>query len=179
MKNVYTQITKKKNCTMFYMEQFFTTVPGIIISIGGILAVVIVGVMYTLGLWSGKKDNADDRLIGILKETVDALQVQVDNQKKEHDETVEALTKKIDTLTLKVDDLERENGTLIEVLQGRDKNTLEFQKQMLEAMKIGMETNGLAKQTSERLTELVTIMGDHLKAVGKQQSTDADKIKGV
>lgn len=149
---------------MFYnftMELFLNTIPGIIITIGGILAVAIVGVMYIVGMWSGKKDNADDRLINILKNTVDELE-----------KTVEKQTIDIEKLTLKVNDLDRENKTLIEVLQGRDKNTLEFQKQMLEAVRIGMETNGLAKETSRKIGDLVDIMGKHLKAVEGSQKEE-------
>jgi len=124
--------------------------------------------------YNRQRDGADDRLIGILKETVEALEKKVDDQKREHDETVGTLTKKIDDLTRKVDDLERENGTLIEVLQGRDKATLEFQKQMLEAVKISMETNGLAKETASKIQDLIEIMAKHLAAVQKAQDEEAD-----
>jgi hypothetical protein len=139
--------------------QFFETTIGIIVGVGGVLSVASIGVLYVLGLVKGKKDNADDRLINILKETVDELERKVNKQ-----------TVDIENLTKKVDELERENSTLIEVLQGRDKNTLEFQKQMLDAVRIGMETNGLAKETSKKLGELIDIMGDHLKAVEHNQS---------
>lgn len=144
------------------MENFFTTIPGIIISIAGSIAIIATAVFYAVGVFKGKSDNADDRLINILKETVDQLEIKVNQQSKD-----------IESLTRKVDELEKENGTLIEVLQGRDKNTLDFQKQMLEAMKIGMETNGLAKHTSEKLTELMGMMGDHLKAVEALQDKDS------
>lgn len=154
------------------MEHFFTTIPGIIIAVAGSVTILATAYFYGVGIVKGKKDNADDRLIHILKETVEELEKKVDNQKKEYDETVGTLTKKIDDLTEKVDELEKENSTLIEVLQGRDKNTLDFQKQMLEAMKIGMETNGLAKHTSEKLTELMGMMGDHLKAVEAIQNKE-------
>ena len=125
-------------------------------------------------VYNRNKDGSDDRLIGILKETVDALEKKVDDQKREHDETVGTLTKKIDNLTKKVDDLERENGTLIEVLQGRDKATLDFQKQMLETVKISMETNGLAKESHQKISELIEIMGKHLEIVGKRQDQERE-----
>jgi len=141
------------------MEAFFTTIPGVIIAIAGSIAIIATAVFYGVGVFKGKSDNADDRLINILKETVDQLEIKVNQQSKD-----------IESLTKKVDELEKENGTLIEVLQGRDKNTLDFQRQMLEAMKIGMETNGLAKHTAEKLTELMDMMGDHLKAVEALQN---------
>lgn len=109
--------------------------------------------------YNKNKDGADDRLINILKETVDALEEKVNKQSTD-----------IAALTKKVDELEKENETLIEVLQGRDKNTLEFQKQMLEAVRIGMETNGLAKETAHKLGELIDTMKEHLDAVGRQQN---------
>lgn len=145
------------------MDTFFDTIPGVIVSIGGILAVVIIGIMYVIGLWKGKKDQQDDRLIKILEDTVKALEKKVNDQKKESDETVSKLSKKIDDLTNKVDELERENKTLVDVLQGRDKATIDFQKQMLETVRLSIETNGLAKQTSDRLEKLIGLMTEHLE----------------
>ncbi len=141
------------------MEQFFTTIPGIIVTIGGVIAVAVVGIGYIVGVWKGKKDNADDRLITILKETVDALEVKVNKQSED-----------IEALTRKVDELEKENGTLIEVLQGRDKNTLEFQKQMLDTVRISMETNNISKDINSKVAELVDKMDKHLQAVTLAQS---------
>jgi outer membrane murein-binding lipoprotein Lpp len=140
------------------MEALFTTIPGIIITVGGMLTVVVIGALYVMGLFKGKKDDADDRLIKILKETVDALEIKVNKQSTD----IEALTKK-------VDELEKENGTLIEVLQGRDKNTLEFQRQMLETVRIGMETNSLSKDINTKVADLVRKMDEHLEAVKKAQ----------
>lgn len=149
------------------MELFFSTIPGIIISVGGILAVVVIGIMYVIGLWKGKKDQQDDRLIKILEDTVKALEKKVNDQKTESDETVNKLSKKIDNLTTKVDELERENKTLVDVLQGRDKATIDFQKQMLETVRLSIETNGLAKQTSDRLEKLIGLMTEHLETEHK------------
>lgn len=141
--------------------------------IGLVVAAIACGFAAYL-FYNRQRDGADDRLIGILKETVDALEKKVDDQKIEHDTTVLTLTKKIDDLTKKVDDLERENETLVHVLQGRDKATLEFQKQMLEAVKISMETNGLAKETSQRVGELVEVMTKHLEMVSKRQKDEEE-----
>ena len=143
------------------MYEFISQLPNSPIGWIGLMLAAIAGGFAAYLAYSRNRDGSDDRLINILKETVDALEEKVNKQS--HD--IEALTKK-------VDDLEKENGTLIEVLQGRDKNTLDFQKQMLEAMKIGMETNGLAKETATKLGELMTIMGSHLQAVEKLQKTD-------
>lgn len=143
------------------MYEFLSQLPNSPIGWIGLTIAAIAGGFGAYMVYNRQKDGSDDRLINILKETVDALEAKVNKQSDD----IEALTKK-------VDDLEKENGTLIEVLQGRDKNTLDFQKQMLEAMKIGMETNGLAKETATKLGELMTIMGSHLKAVEKLQKMD-------
>ena len=144
-------------CT--YMAGFFNSVFGLIILIGGVLSICAVGVLYVAGLYSGKKDDADDRLIGILKETVDALEIKVNKQ-----------TTDIEFLTKKVQELERENGTLIEVLQGRDKATLEFQQQMLETVRLSMDTNSVARDTNSKVSTLMGSMGQHLAEVSKAQA---------
>lgn len=141
--------------------------------LGLLIGIVALGFLAYI-FYNRNKDGADDRLIGILKETVEALEKKVDDQKKDHDDQVGQLTKKIDELTEKVEELDRENHTLVKVLQGRDEATLEFQKQMLEAVKIGMETNGLAKETSKRVADLIDIMSKHLVAVEKRQKEEHD-----
>lgn len=157
------------NLSKGIMEAFITALPNNAIGWAGLVIAMIASGFAAYLFYSRQKDGADDRLINILKETVDALEKKVDDQKKEYDNTVGSLTKKIDDLTEKVDELEKENATLIEVLQGRDKATLEFQKQMLEAVKIGMETNGLAKETAHKLGELIDTMKEHLSAVQSAQ----------
>jgi len=145
------------------MSDFFATTLGIVLSVGGVFAVVVVGGLYLLGIWKGKKDNEDDRLIDILKETVDALERKVDGQKKEHDETVEVLTKKIDNLTKKVEELENENETLVKVLQGRDEQTQVFYKKAFEAIETGQKTFALVEQMNKNHTELMKMLVEHLK----------------
>lgn len=142
------------------MQQFLSSVLGIIISAGVILTGVVLGILYIAGIWKKGKDGEDDRLINILKETVDALEIKVNKQ-----------TDDIEQLTKKVDELEKENTTLIRVLQGRDDATLTFQQQMLDTIKISMETNGLAKETSTKLSQLIDVMSEHLKAVESRQAT--------
>lgn len=123
----------------------------------------VFGGLYVVGLWKGKKDNEDDRLIKILEGTVTALEQKVDNQKKEHDEILTKLTKEIKELTVKVTDLENENETLVKVLQGRDEKTQEFYKKAFDAIEVGGKTYMLVEQMNKNHTELMKMLVDHLK----------------
>ena len=132
-------------------------------TVGGLLAVAVVGIFYVIGLFSKTKDGADDRLIGILQETVTALEKKVDDQKKEHDNILGNLTKQIGELTKKVDDLEQENGTLVKVLQGRDEQTQAFYKKAFEAIETGKGTHSLVENLAKNQSELMKVLVDHLK----------------
>ncbi len=147
------------------MKEFFTTIPGIVISLGAILAVAVTGLLFVIGLFKKGKNDEDDHLIKILSETVTALETKVDNQKRDHDLVTNDLTVKIDVLTKKVEDLEKENGLLINVLQGKDKDTQEFYKKVYEAINIGNNTFELVKTMSENQTKLMDILVAHFKKV--------------
>lgn len=127
------------------MENFLSTVPGIIISIGGIIAVAVVGVLYIVGLWKNKKDNADDRLIHLLQETVNEMEKKVNQQ-----------TLDIERLTKKVSDIERENETLVKVLQGRDEQTQTFYKEAFKAFE-------LVETMNKNQTEFLSLLAKHFK----------------
>ena len=107
------------------MMAFFTTVPGIITAVGGIIVVIVTGIFYGLGLWKGKKDNADDRLINILQKTVDEMEKKVNKQ-----------TTDIETLTKEVHELKRDNEKYIDIFKGRDERTDRFYSEGFETMKI-------------------------------------------
>jgi len=145
------------------MEHFLSTIPGIILTIGAVLTVVIGGFLYVAGLWKNGKDGEDDRLINILKGTVDALEKKVDEQKKNHDEVLTKLTKEIGNLTTKVDNLEKENETLTKVLQGRDDQTQVFYKKAFEAMEVAAKTFSLVDTMNKNHTELMKMLVEHLK----------------
>lgn len=145
------------------MKEFFSTIPGIVISLGAILAVVVTGLLYALGLWKKGKDGEDDRLIKILEGTVNALKVKVDNQKEEYDETIGKLTDKIDTLTSKVEHLEKENETLTKVLQGRDEQTQLFYKKAFEAIETGEKTYKSIENLNKNQEDLLAVLKQHLQ----------------
>lgn len=143
--------------------QNLSTIIGIVLSIGAVFSVVVIGGLYVLGLIKGKKDNEDDRLIGILQDTVTALEGKVNQQKKEHDEILTKLTKEIKELSTKVDELEKENITLVKVLQGRDAETQEFYKQAFEAFKkVDVINNNHVKLMTLLTEHLVRKNGVHL-----------------
>lgn len=144
------------------MEHFLSTIPGIILTIGAIITVIVAGFLYVAGLYKNGKDGEDDRLINILKGTVEALEKKVDDQKKEHDDTVGSLTKKIDNLTAKVDNLEKENETLTKVLQGRDEQTQVFYKKAFEAMEISAKTFVLVEAMNKNHTDLMKMLVEKL-----------------
>ena len=141
------------------MYEFISQLPSSPIGWIGLVLAAIAGGFSAYIIYNRNKDGSDDRLIGILQKTVDELEKKVNKQSDD-----------IESLTKKVDELERENETLIEVLQGRDKSTLEFQRQMLEAMRIGMETNGLAKETASSLNRLTDLISAHIVAIESQES---------
>lgn len=147
------------------MYEFLSQLPNSPIGWIGLTIAAIVGGFTAYMFYNKNKDGADDRLINILKETVDQLEEKVNKQSED-----------IKTLTIKLDELERENETLVEVLQGRDKSTLEFQRQMLEAMRIGMETNGLAKETASSLNRLTDLISAHIVAIETQDSNRKKSI---
>lgn len=141
------------------MYEFLSQLPNSPIGWIGLTIAAIVGGFTAYMFYNKNKDGADDRLINILKGTVDALEEKVNKQSAD-----------IEALTEKLNELEKENETLVEVLQGRDKSTLEFQKQMLEAMRIGMETNGLAKETATSLNRLTDLISAHIVAIETQDA---------
>jgi predicted RNase H-like nuclease (RuvC/YqgF family) len=130
-----------------------------------IAGLIIAGGIALYGLWDKSArerrkevDGNEDRLIDLLKQTVDQLETKVNKQ-----------TTDIENLTKKVSDLERENETLIKVLQGRDDDTKKFQQQAFEAMKISRETHDivttLAKNmevTNNAITKLIDLIGKHV-----------------
>ena len=128
-------------------------------------AVVIAGGVAAYGqvdkLWrSRKKEDKDedvkdgDRLINILKQTVDELEAKLTVQ-----------SDRIDELTVEIDKLKEENKTLVTVLQGRDGQTIEFQKTVLSAVVKSNETHELCKSTNANVERLCVLMEQHMKII--------------
>lgn len=143
------------------IEHFFETVPGIIVAIAGIVGGAVVGGLYVVSVIKGKKDNADDRLINILKTTVDELEDKVDKQAKD-----------IEELTNEVKKLRTDNETYLEILRGRDEQTQMFYKEGFKAMKEASEILLIVKDVqttihdkNESVNKLIETVNNNAKVV--------------
>ena len=109
------------------------------------------------------ENDAEDRLIKLLKQTADEWELKFQLQEK-----------KIIELTKKVDELERENGTLIEILQGRDEQTKKFYEQAFESMKISKESHAILvqlaetkKDTNDNIKRLIDLLMKNTDVIGQ------------
>lgn len=145
------------------MEYFFTTIPGIVISLGAILAVSVTGLLYVIGIFSKQKgerkkeqDAGDDRLIKILQTTVEEL------EKKVNQQTID-----IEELSIEVEELRRENKKYIEIFQGRDSDTKEFYKKAYEAIEISRQTHDIMTTVAESIKNTNSAMEKLIELIGK------------
>lgn len=141
--------------------EFFSSVFGLVTLIGGIVAVAVVGALYVAGLWKGKKDEADDRLIKILQTTVGELEKKVGHLEKREQE-----------LTKEVHELRNENKRYIEILENRDKHSQEFYTQAFDSMKISKETHALVvsmaqgmQSTNSNIEKMIDLLSKHTDMV--------------
>lgn len=150
------------------MSELLSTIPGTIIGIGIVAAGIIAGFLYLTSVYSqqkraikdeGAKD--EDRLIDILQKTVNELEKQVNQQ-----------TKDIEELSSEVSKLRTENKTLLEILQGRDKQTQLFYEEGFKAMKEASEILTIVKDVKETVTaknesinKLIATVADNAKII--------------
>jgi len=126
-------------------------------------ALVVTGGVALYGVFDKAKrdkkkedEGADDRLIDILKQTVNELETKVESQQQQ-----------IDQLSKKTDNLHQENKVLTAVLQGRDGQTLEFQKEVMAAVTKGHEVHEMCKATNQNVERLCKLMEKHLATIEK------------
>lgn len=138
----------------------FNNFSGGIVTVGVIAGGVVVGILYLLGIFKGKKDNADDRLINILKTTVDELEKKVNQQ-----------TLDIDELTKEVHDLKKDNEKYIKILEARDEQTKEFYQRAFSAMEKVDKTHDSVttmeqsiKNTSDAMNRLIGVLEKSIEA---------------
>ena len=136
--------------------------------IGFLLAAIAAGFSAYL-IYNRNKAGADDRLIGILQDTVAALEAKVDVQGRE-----------IDHLTDRLNEVMTANKTLTEALQGRDQATLAFQKELLQAATTAKETNDIAQNLEKALSKLTDLLSAHMVAMETHTAkTERPRTKNV
>ncbi len=152
------------------MIQFFTTTLGTVISLGAILTVSVAGLLFLIGIFSKQKrvikeeeDKDGDRLINILKATVDQLEEKVNKQ-----------TKDIEALTVELHKFKEDNERYIKIFQGRDEQTQEFYKRSYAAMDLDVQTHDImttvAKSiadTNATMNRMVDLLSKSVDVVGK------------
>ena len=150
------------------MEHFFTTTLGIVTSLGAILIVAVTGFLYIVGIYSKQKgerkreeDAGDDRLIKLLQTTVTELEKKVTKQDAD-----------LQLLSAEVGKLRSENETLIQILQGRDKQTQLFYEKGFESMKVLTEIAPIIKtidttlkDKNESINKLIETISSNAKVV--------------
>lgn len=94
-----------------------------------------------------EEDEADDRLIKLLQETI-----------KELDQKVKSLEAWKQEREKEMAALRAENQTLIRVLQGRDRDSEDFRRMAAESFKLTAEIHAFTRQTSEGITKLSGIL---------------------
>lgn len=106
-----------------------------------------------------------------------------------YQEESKALAEKVEELTKEVAVLRTENGVITKIFQGRDDQTVEFQKMGFETMKqfsitnqMIFETNSIAKDNknglskmSKNIENMVKILEKHLIAESKRTSVSMPK----
>lgn len=145
------------------IEHFFSTIPGIITGVGIVISGIIAGFLYIASLYDKQKrakkdeENKDeDRLINLLKDTVDELTKKVDKQ-----------TLDIEELTKKVDMLERDNENYIKIFQGRDKDTQDFYKAAYGAIDTVHQTHDIMTTVAESIKNTNSAMEKLIEVIGK------------
>jgi len=96
-------------------------------------------------------DKADDRLINLLKSTVDALETKVKDLEASQQTTILELTR-----------IKTENEVMAKILQGRDAATLEFQKMTGESIKAVMQ---VVTDTNKNVEHLYGLLEEHFKSI--------------
>lgn len=131
------------------------TFPSSFVEWMGASGIVLVGAVAIYGqvdklMRARAKENgsADDRLINILKQTVEELSTKVNEQQRQ-----------IEGLNNKMEILQKENQTLTAVLQGRDAGTIEFQKNVLSRIET---TRTICESTNANVERLCEVLEKHL-----------------
>lgn len=144
---------------------------------GWVVAFVIPFVMAFVPARKKEIDGAMKTLVDTLEHSVKALQEDSkikDEKIKKQDDKIEDLEKHQRENIEEIRKIKSERDGIREILEARDRNTQEFQKQSMESMKMSQETHEMVKGMMEGLTknnlmtkEFVETMKQHLLNVEK------------
>jgi len=127
-----------------------------LIKYGGYGAALIIGaLMYFFPVRRKELDEATAKLIKTLQETVGALERDLNLYKEK---TIALETHQKENIQ-KIAAIDAERQLLKDFIAGRDKETKEFQIKAL----------ALHEQNSQKITELVTMLGQHFLNIEKSQ----------
>lgn len=99
-------------------------------------------------------DTIDDRLITLLKSTVDALERRVkDLEESQRQATIEMAK------------LRTENEVMTKLLQGRDSATIDYQKKGVEAIEMIKGTLAISQTTAKHVEDLYKLLESHFKRI--------------
>lgn len=108
----------------------------------------------TMRLRRKEADLVDNRLITNLQTEVEFLRNKAEEQGKE-----------LRDMKAKQAAIEAENVLLKDILQGRDKDTMEYQKKSLEAASTGLETHKIVVAMNSNMQNFARLMEEHLKRI--------------
>lgn len=92
-------------------------------------------------------DSADDRLINLLKTTVEALEKKVKDLEQKFTDTLVELTK-----------IRSERDVMAAILQGRDSNTAEMNRMAIEAMKAVKDILAAVTETNNIVKHRIAVV---------------------
>lgn len=129
-----------------------------ILAVTGVIGIIVTGVFSAINIFDRQRkkrqkanDEADDRLVNILKDTVAGL------EKK-----VETMGKQLADQARKILKLETENETMTKVLQGRDADAKNLYENAKVAKNITEENRKLLLGANKNIERLAAAIEKHL-----------------
>ena len=117
---------------------------------------------------NGEVENANEKLIGLLQDTVNELEKRFTELSGEYRK-----------LSGDFEDLMGKHKIVVEILQGRDKQTQEFYVKAYEVMEIAKSTNTMVKTLAESQNVLFRIIEAHFKTSTSHGPTGATSLPPI
>ena len=148
---------------------WITVISFIIAGIVAIARGTIVIFDKTTRIRRAEKDGVESTLITRLEQQVKVLETDVSIFKTKYEEAVARL----DKATVDMQNITHENIRLSEILENRDENTRQYQKEariaiqnVIEVHKIAMENNQLNKSILENIEKLMVVLTEIVHTLG-------------